>query len=615
MLVVEHESVQSSGCVTLDGIAVSMRSLSALATVLCWVSWISWCRGSSEYREHLHLQPLSTADLLASFHFQSNTTQEAFDKQDFRFFPRALGQILRFTGTEELHLRFSYGRWNTEQWGERPWNGTKEGGTGVELWAWIDGQDTMQIDERWTLLTNSLSGLFCASINFIDSTRTIRPRFSFQRHDSPAQVPNRSGPQVLHGTLAREVVCTENMTPMLKLLPCKGKAGIASLLEGHRPFDASWQTMAIDVKPVCGVSVEDCVTQFEITLDMVMDIERAKRQSNSDPIPRPAPMEHIRCDPSRGDDPSSACFPIDDYRLPGWTIHEIFGRGIQGSCPVDQSGEPSLCLGIAEDAVISPSHEARGKLEGQRRNGRCFDLKPGEVFDLTFLHEQEKAVLTPLQPASLYASRSMNGQGQESGSMEITVENLSESTLVVDYLESLPWFLKAYVHTLQARVTGESGRSAEKVVRNMYYRPHEDRSRGGQLELQLTLPPRSTVVVSYDFEKAILRYTEYPPDANRGFDVAASVLSFTDADGNEHEIRTTPLLLPLPTPDFSMPYNVIILTSTVIALAFGSIFNIIVRRFVAADEAEGFSLGSLRAQVLGRVEKVRRRFQRRDKIE
>lgn len=33
-----------------------------------------------------------------------------------------------------------------------------------------------------------------------------------------------------------------------------------------------------------------------------------------------------------------------------------------------------------------------------------------------------------------------------------------------------------------------------------------------------------------------------------------------------------------------MPYNVIILSSTVIALAFGSIFNFLVRRFVALDE-------------------------------
>lgn len=88
--------------------------------------------------------------------------------------------------------------------------------------------------------------------------------------------------QLLYGTLPREVVCTENLTPFLKLLPCKGKAGIASLLDGHKLFDASWQSMAIDVRPICpgpegpGGGGE-CVLQIEQTIDMVLDIERSKR--------------------------------------------------------------------------------------------------------------------------------------------------------------------------------------------------------------------------------------------------------------------------------------------------------------------------------------------------
>jgi len=40
----------------------------------------------------------------------------------------------------------------------------------------------------------------------------------------------------------------------------------------------------------------------------------------------------------------------------------------------------------------------------------------------------------------------------------------------------------------------------------------------------------------------------------------------------------------MPTPDFSMPYNVITLTCTVLALCFGSIFNMITREFVRKDE-------------------------------
>lgn len=46
-------------------------------------------------------------------------------------------------------------------------------------------------------------------------------------------------------------------------------------------------------------------------------------------------------------------------------------------------------------------------------------------------------------------------------------------------------------------------------------------------------------------------------------------------------IYTETLLVSLPTPDFSMPYNVITLTCTVIALFFGSMFNLMTRDFVA----------------------------------
>jgi phosphatidylinositol glycan class T len=80
---------------------------------------------------------------------------------------------------------------------------------------------------------------------------------------------------LLHGTLPGEVVCTENLTPFLKLLPCKGKAGVASLLDGHKLFDAAWQSMSIDVRPVCAGT--ECLVQIDQTIDIVLDIDRSKR--------------------------------------------------------------------------------------------------------------------------------------------------------------------------------------------------------------------------------------------------------------------------------------------------------------------------------------------------
>jgi GPI-anchor transamidase subunit T len=84
-------------------------------------------------------------------------------------------------------------------------------------------------------------------------------------------------------------------------------------------------------------------------------------------------------------------------------------------------------------------------------------------------------------------------------------------------------------------------------------------------------------------------------------------------------LRTPSLLLSLPTPDFSMPYNVIILSSTVIALAFGSVFNLLVRRFVALEAGDvvvGNKVRGLILKVAGLVRvKLEKMRERRGKVE
>lgn len=113
-----------------------MRHLLALIFLLPFVSWAS----AADYNEQLNLRPLPLSALLASFHFRSNTSFSDLESQNFRYFPRSLGQILQHAGTRELHLRFSLGRWDAESWGTRPWEGQREGGTGVELWAWLESE-------------------------------------------------------------------------------------------------------------------------------------------------------------------------------------------------------------------------------------------------------------------------------------------------------------------------------------------------------------------------------------------------------------------------------------------------------------------------------------------
>jgi GPI-anchor transamidase subunit T len=131
---------------------------------------------------------------------------------------------------------------------------------------------------RWITLTNALAGLFCASLNFVDSTRTISPALSFRLSGHhPSSLDRKL--HLFHGALPREPVCTENLTPFLKLLPCKGTAGISSLLDGHRLFDSQWQAMALDVRPIC--EAEECFVEMVQNVDAVINVERSLRRNGS----------------------------------------------------------------------------------------------------------------------------------------------------------------------------------------------------------------------------------------------------------------------------------------------------------------------------------------------
>ena len=52
----------------------------------------------------------------------------------YKFFPRAIGQIFQSYNARELHLTFTQGRWNYEDWG---YPIVPSAGIGVELWAWL----------------------------------------------------------------------------------------------------------------------------------------------------------------------------------------------------------------------------------------------------------------------------------------------------------------------------------------------------------------------------------------------------------------------------------------------------------------------------------------------
>ncbi|XP_044516997.1 GPI transamidase component PIG-T isoform X3 [Gracilinanus agilis] len=454
-------------------------------------------------REELVLTPLPSGDVSATFQFRTRWDSELQHEgvSHYRLFPKSLGQLISKYSVQELHLSLTQGFWRTRFWGQ-PF---LQAPAGAELWVWFQ-DSVVDVDKSWKELSNILSGIFCASLNFIDSTNTVIPTASFK----PLGLANGTNHHFLrYAVLPREVVCTENLTPWKKLLPCSSKAGLSVLLKAERLFHTSYHSQAVHIRPVCRDSHCTSVSwELRQTLTVVFDAYTTG-QGKKD-----------------------------------WSLFRMFSRTITEACPLASQSHVYVDISknsqenVTLEVSPPPTSTYQAVVLGDRRTYAVYDL---------------------LNPATFSGSRSLNlqlrwKQQQDSG----------------------------YIH----------------------YQPAQDRLRPHLLEMLIQLPANSVTKVSIQFERALLKWTEYTPDPNHGFYVSPSVLSalvpnlvgtkpanwedsplfstmFPISDSSSHFVRlyTEPLLVNLPTPDFSMPYNVICLTCTVVAVCYGSFYNLLTRTF------------------------------------
>ncbi len=111
------------------------------------------------------------------------------------------------------------------------------------------------VDNTWTELINVLSGMFCASLNFMDSTATVTPKFSFRPQGVATDwYTTRSAKLLKYAALPRENVCTENLTPWKKLLPCSSMAGLSTLFNAVKLYDSTYHSLSLNYRPTCQVS-------------------------------------------------------------------------------------------------------------------------------------------------------------------------------------------------------------------------------------------------------------------------------------------------------------------------------------------------------------------------
>lgn len=594
-----------------NNLFVTITMWSYVYLALLWVGSVS---AGQYYNESLMLKPLPRNRLMTSFEFEidSLAITEETTKDHYNYFPRALGPIIESTNTRELHLRFTQGWWDNEGWGSLPYNGTRSGGTGVELWAIIEGKTLAEAKEKWFKLSKTLSGFFCASLNFIDDSITTLPKNSVEYVDELYLEDPANKLFLLRAALPSEPICTENLTPFIKLLPTRGKAGISSLLDGHKLFDSLWHGMSIDLATVC--ENDECHLNMKQTINAVIDVQRSLRRQKEGGIPKPVPGEELRCDKSKVNT-IWQCFPLNDQKDMTWELSSIFGRKIRGPAFFDDPNSTTIKMDIDSEHWNVNILQGNGYDDIVYKHDKIRVLVMDDVdIDVRFSTEDSSHTF-PIEAPPLSISRSLTGYSQDQGGLRVTFHNPSNETTSFVYTESLPWFMRLYLYTLKAQFQNSTGVYEDygsDFIKDTYYKTAIDRKRPSQFELSIEIPPLLTLTLNYQFQKSLLLYHEYPPDANHGFAIEPAVIYVLNEEGKpKFELRTTSLLLTLPTPDFSMPYNVIILTCTVMSLAFGSMYNLLTKKVVTEAELEELTKKGKVAIIIAKIKSKIATFKRR----
>ncbi|XP_034496469.1 GPI transamidase component PIG-T isoform X5 [Ailuropoda melanoleuca] len=523
-------------------------------------------------REELVITPLPSGDVAATFQFRTRWDSDlqreegeriTLEKDNchllvshYRLFPKALGQLISKYSLRELHLSFTQGFWRTRYWGP-PF---LQAPSGAELWVWF--QDTVtDVDKSWKELSNVLSGIFCASLNFIDSTNTVTPTASFK----PLGLANGTDHSFLrYAVLPREVVCTENLTPWKKLLPCSSKAGLSVLLKADRLFHTSYHSQAVHIRPVCrNTRCTSISWELRQTLSVVYDAF-VTGQGKKD-----------------------------------WSLFRMFSRTLTEPCPL--ASESRVYVDITSYHQDNETLEVSPPPTTTYQDVTLGTLKTYAVYDLldTAVINNSRNLNLQLKwkspPATgalnrglvfaeappvpfLYAQRYVSGYGLHNGELNTLLYNTHPyRAFPVLVLDTVPWYLRLYVHTLTITAKGKENKPTSRppaVLLAPVGEPHIPTARLPLLSPSVlsALVPSVVAAKPVDWEESPLFKSLYPVSDSSSYFV---------------RLYTEPLLVNLPTPDFSMPYNVICLTCTVVAVCYGSFYNLLTRTFHIEEPSTG----------------------------
>ncbi|ODO05758.1 hypothetical protein I350_04819 [Cryptococcus amylolentus CBS 6273] len=516
------------------------------------------------FQESLTLHPLPDGKLSVLFKFTtyftlSQPSSSSISQSHHTLTPPSLFLPLQNLNISELTISFTSGRWDPHRSSLSGPLSYGSGGGGGEVRGWVRNGEGDE-EQRWGEVTHALGGLFCAGLGPREDGENVKTFGDVY----PPQRGEESDMEHFLLSHPHHNLCTENLTPFLSLLPSKGLSGLSALL-AQPGVIFSWGFKSEGIEVVMP-SDEEPEGQWTGWWEGVVDL-----------IPPGAGTKHVKRDTS---------------------LQKLFGKRIPKACPEAESSVVRLVL--PENEVVKTEPEGTSErvwIDGIEKEVIEWDLKEsgmaGEDILVSWDEDKFRYPRTFTRPP-ISVSRTVVDAQASDGTFQIKLSNNANISREAVYSEIWPWWVKGWISEIE--VYTEDRRQTDGLVQSIAHDPSSPpRVSTTTVHLSLTLPPQSTVVLRIPFTKLMLKYTDHRPDAERGQEIPSSVLTLLDLVGEDltgtsgsisnvlksgrARVYSPRLLLDIPTPDFSMPYNVIVMSSTVMAVFFGLMQGALTRRW------------------------------------
>jgi len=343
---------------------------------------------------------------------------------------------------------------------------------------------------------------------------------------------------VLDGWLTQDFPCVESIQRWMRLLPCGGQAGLSEVVRGLRLLELPYHSIRVVINGeghgrTLTVEVSSIVPE-----EGAGDVVEMMASRNSR-------MNRVRTG------------------LDGETGRDgILQRLLSGhrACPVVESSEVRDCEGeLGGDGGGSTQVSVSSSL--LRRRG-----------------EEDNPLLGTLESV-VWVTGSPGGRLSR-----------GEKKAHIVFRQALPWEVVADAASMA--VHGEAGGASQVAMKvtNMSWVQARGRDHAGLLEVDIDLDldgwmempgnEDQKFSVGLDIERPILSVFDYPADMSRGVDIPAPEVVMTFEGSRKSPVACAAdnvvraagqnVLLQLPIPDASMPFNVACFTATLLSLLFGA---------------------------------------------